>query len=125
MEPDVTDAPTRSRWRSGSLLSRAVFATAVLVSMVMLFAPPSDVPSGPEGSDKVVHALMFAVLLIVGAYARLPLVVIVPVLIAYGGVAEIVQGLIGRDADFWDWVCDSCGVAIGVAVAAVVRSRHR
>ncbi|WP_222854147.1 VanZ family protein [Fodinicola acaciae] len=97
---------------------------AVAVTMVMLFAPARDVPAGPEGSDKLVHCLMFAALVFAGAYARIPLRALAPALVAYGGVAELIQGQIGRDADLWDWLSDSAGIALAVAVVLFVRSRH-
>ncbi|GAA1698689.1 hypothetical protein GCM10009765_55130 [Fodinicola feengrottensis] len=93
--------------------------------MVMLFSPASDVPSGPAGSDKVVHIMMFVVLLLVGAYARIPLRFLAPILVAYGGIAEVIQGQIGRDEDFWDWFCDSVGVVLAVLVVLYARTRRR
>ncbi len=128
MRPDGTGTPTRttvSRWRPGSALSRAAFGLVVLISMVMLFAPASSVPNGPGGSDKLVHATMFTVLLLVGWYGRIPLRFLAPVLIAYGGVAEIIQGQIGRDEDFWDWFWDSVGVVMAVLVVLYIRTRRR
>ena len=43
-------------------LARGAFAVAVLVSLAVLFAPPSDVPSSAPGVDKIVHFSLFAVL---------------------------------------------------------------
>jgi hypothetical protein len=128
MKPHATGTPTlsrASRWRPGSSLSRAAFALATLITMVMLFAPSSDVPIGPEGSDKLVHAAMFAALLLLGWYARIPLRFLAPILVAYGGIAEIIQGQIGRDEDFWDWVSDSTGIVLAVLLVWYVRSRSR
>ena len=39
---------------------RGAFAVAVLVSLAVLFAPASDVPTAPPGVDKLVHASLFA-----------------------------------------------------------------
>jgi hypothetical protein len=44
-------------------LSRGVFAVVVLVSLAVLFAPASDVPSSPPGVDKVVHADVAGIML--------------------------------------------------------------
>ena len=37
-------------------MARALFAAMVVASLVVLFAPESDVPSGFSFSDKIVHA---------------------------------------------------------------------
>ena len=41
----------------------------------------------------------------------------IPGLIAYGGLMEIIQGLTGRDASWWDLLANSIGVASGLGVA--------
>ena len=50
-------------------LARGAFAVAVLISLAVLFAPPSDVPAGPPGIDKLVHFALFAVLAVPGRWA--------------------------------------------------------
>jgi hypothetical protein len=95
-------------------LSRGAFAVAVLVSLAVLFAPASDVPSAPVGVDKLVHASLFAALALTGLWAGVSRVVLVPVLVLYGAGSEVVQGLIGRDAAVGDWVADVGGVLLGL-----------
>jgi hypothetical protein len=95
-------------------LARAVFAVVVLVSLAVLFAPPSDVPYAPVGVDKLVHASLFAALAVTGRWAGVSRVVLVPVLVLYGAASEVIQGLIGRDAAVGDWVADVVGVLLGL-----------
>ena len=93
-----SDTDTRER---GRRVRRAAFAAAVLVSVVVLFAPADDVPSGlPPGTDKVVHAALFALLALTGRRAGVRPRVLVPVLLGYAVLSEVVQGaaLPGRSA---------------------------
>jgi VanZ family protein len=95
-------------------LSRGAFAVAVLLSLAVLFAPPSDVPYAPVGVDKLVHASLFAALALTGRWAGVSRVVLVPVLVLYGAASEVIQGLIGRDAAVGDWLADVVGVLLGL-----------
>jgi VanZ family protein len=121
----------RARWDTGDrngarILRRATFGGLLLVSLVVLFTPAPDVPSGPNGVDKVVHVGLFAALAVSGRYAGVPARVLLPVLIAYGGLSEPLQSLpgIGRSTSLADWVADVAGVALGYA-GVVARTRAR
>jgi VanZ family protein len=99
-------------------LARGVFAVAVLVSLAVLFAPASDVPSAAAGVDKVVHLALFAALALTGRWAGVagrPLAVL---LLAYAAVSEVVQGLsaLDRSMSLADWVADAVGVLLGLAL---------
>ena len=102
----------------GSALARAVFAVAVLASLVVLFAPGSDVPSAPPGVDKVVHALVFAGLAVTGRWAGVPRNPLAGTLVVYAVGSELLQGLtpLARSASVADAVADLAGVAIGLAL---------
>src|SRR3954470_22325557 len=95
-------------------LSRGVFAVVVLVSLAVLFAPASDVPSAPPGVDKLVHASLFAALALTGRWAGLPRGVLAPVLVLYAASSEVIQGLVGRDAAVGDLLADVVGVLLGL-----------
>jgi hypothetical protein len=97
-------------------LSRGVFAVVVLVSLAVLFAPASDVPSAPPGVDKIVHATLFAALALSGRWAGIGRAVLAGALVGYAAVSEVVQGLIGRDAAVGDLVADAVGVLAGLLV---------
>ena len=94
----------------------------MLVSLVVLFAPSSG-GSGPPGSDKVVHLLLFAAL---AASTRWRFGALLPGLVAvaaYAPVSEAVQALLlpGRSGDLLDVVADLTGVALGWTLARGLR----
>ena len=108
-------------------LSRGAFAVVVLVSLAVLFAPPSDVPPSPYGLDKLVHGALFAVLAFTGRWAGVRRSVLAGLLVLYAAVSEIVQGtdLVNRDASVADLVADVVGVLVGILVWQRVRRRRR
>ena len=97
-------------------LGRAAFASAVLLSFVVLFAPARDVPSAPPGVDKVVHALLFAVLGITGRWSGVRGPVLAVLLTGYGATSELLQAVtpLGRSASMGDWLADVLGVGAGL-----------
>jgi VanZ family protein len=104
----------RSTLQVHGSLARGAFALAVLVSLAVLFAPASDVPSTPPGVDKLVHATVFAALALSGRWAGLGRGVLVPLLVLYAAASEVIQGLIGRDAAVGDLLTDVVGVLLGL-----------
>jgi hypothetical protein len=106
-------------------LARGVFCVAVLVSLAVLFAPASDVPSAPAGVDKLVHAGLFAALAVTGRWAGISARGLVPLLIGYAAVSEVVQGLspLDRSMSIADWVADVVGVLLGLAAWAALERR--
>ena len=114
-------------WQEHGALSRGVFAVAVLVSLAVLFAPPSDVPTSPPGVDKVVHLLLFLLLAVTGRWAGVGRAVLAAVLVLYAAGSEVVQGLpiVGRDSSVLDGCADVLGIAAGLALwVALTRSRR-
>jgi hypothetical protein len=107
-------------------LSRGAFAVAVLVSLAILFAPASDVPSAPPGVDKVVHGLLFLALALTGRWAGIRQAVLGVALIGYAVVSELVQGLspLDRSMSVGDWLADSIGVVAGLALWALILRRR-
>jgi VanZ family protein len=108
-------------------LARGAFAVAVLVSLAVLFAPPSDVPSGPPGIDKVVHFSLFAVLALTGRWAGVVRGVLAGTLVLYAAGSELLQGtdLVDRDASVGDLVADSAGVVVGLVLWQLIAARGR
>jgi hypothetical protein len=99
-------------------LARGVFAVVVLVSLAVLFAPASDVPSAPVGVDKVVHLGVFAALGASGRWAGVGARALAVLLLGYAAVSEVVQGLpvLDRSMSLADWVADAIGVLLGLAL---------
>lgn len=99
-------------------LSRCAFAVAVLVSLAVLFAPASDVPSAPPGVDKLVHGVLFLVLALTGRWAGIGQSLLGGALVGYAALSELVQGLtpLERSASVGDWLADVVGVLAGLAL---------
>jgi hypothetical protein len=99
-------------------LARGVFAVVVLVSLAVLFAPASDVPTAPAGVDKIVHLTLFAALAASGRWAGVGTRALAVVLLGYAAVSEVVQGLpaLGRSMSPADWVADAVGVLVGLVL---------
>lgn len=99
-------------------LARGAFVVVVLVSLAVLFAPPSDVPSSPPGVDKLVHAALFTALAFTSRWAGIGRPVVAGALVLYAAVSEVLQGtdLVGRDASVGDWLADVVGVLLGLAL---------
>ena len=129
MSPTSTGSspePVTGPPREHGALARGAFAVAVLVSLAVLFAPPSDVPSSPAGVDKVVHFSLFAVLALTGRWAGIGGRVLAALLVLYAAGSELLQGtdLVNRDASFGDLVADSAGVAAGLLLWRLIASRR-
>jgi hypothetical protein len=106
-------------------LARGVFAVVVLLSLAVLFAPASDVPTGPPGVDKLVHVGLFAALAVSGRWAGIGARALAPLLIGYAAVSELLQGLavVDRSVSAADWVADVAGVLLGLVLWAAAERR--
>ena len=99
-------------------MARALFAAVVVASLVVLFAPESDVPSGFSFSDKIVHAALFGALAVTGVRAGVPWRALAVLLVLYAAGSEGLQAVlpIARHGDLWDFVADTIGVTGGLVV---------
>ena len=100
-------------------LARALFWIMCFTVMAGALAPQVDTPQLFALADKVVHTLAFAALALVGlrAYPRHLLIVCV-LLVALGGLIEIVQGYTSTRAQEWeDFLADILGVVSGTLLA--------
>ncbi len=97
-------------------LSRGVLAVTVLVSLAVLFAPGSDVPSAPPGVDKLVHLLLFLALALAGRWAGIRARPLALLLVAYAGLSEVVQAVsdLQRSGSVLDWLADVAGAGLGL-----------
>jgi VanZ family protein len=95
------------------------FGLAIAVSMVVLFSPQTGVPTAPPGTDKVVHAVLFASLAATGWFAGARRRWLVPGLLAYAVVSELIQAspVLDRQASVADVAADAVGLALGLALA--------
>lgn len=96
-------------------LARLAAGLATVATLWLAFEPPGDGP-GLIPWDKAGHFLSFYVLTILYLLAapRAPRWAIVALLVAAGGVIEIVQGQVGRNAEWGDWLADIAGIAFAI-----------
>jgi hypothetical protein len=106
-------------------LSRGAFAGVVLLSLAVLFAPATDVPSAPLGVDKLVHAALFAALAFTGRWAGIGTGALAGLLAGYAVVSELIQGFtpLARSASVADGLADVTGIVIGLTAWAVFSRR--
>lgn len=112
-------------------LRRRVLLAALLTAWLTAFAathvPAPRVPHGLP-SDKTLHLLTYAVLaglmwLTLRAYGR-PMrsraLATFAALALYGAFDEITQPLVNRSAEVRDWLFDTLGVVLALAIGALV-----
>ncbi len=105
----------RNRW-----MSLGWFMLGIILVMSLL--PLPEQPDAPMHSDKYVHALVFAVLMLwfSSLVSRRQLPQVFLLLVAYGGCMEVLQSFTPyRMMDVGDLVADCLGLLIGWALAAL------
>ncbi len=92
---------------------------AVLLSLVVLFAPSADGTPTFPGADKLVHLLLFALLAGTLRWRFGPALVGLGIVAVYAVASELIQGfaLPNRSGDPLDVVADLAGVAAGWLLA--------
>ncbi|QBF47860.1 VanZ family protein [Janibacter limosus] len=103
---------------------------AVVVQLVVLYAPEVPGPPSPiPHSDKVVHAFVFALPVLVAGLGRRVWWPVVALLVAvHAPVSEVIQHVVlpRRSGDPWDVVADLVGVGLSsIGVLLVVRRLRR
>lgn len=114
--------------RSPVTLLRVGFAAAVLaqVWVLYLYVPSGSDPVSVPHADKVVHALVFALPVLLGVLAGLRPWLVGVLLAVHAPVSEVVQHLWipDRAGDPWDVVADVVGVLVGLGLGVLLhRSR--
>ncbi|MBE9639712.1 teicoplanin resistance protein VanZ [Salipiger mangrovisoli] len=106
-----------------SLLTIAlVLALAALVTA--LTVGPRFALADTLFSDKVQHALGFGGIIAPAAFLRPRwLWVLAPAAIAFGGLIEVAQAYVGRDAELSDWAADIVGVIAASTTAILLRDQ--
>ena len=104
-------------------LRLSLYGLAVTVLLVLTNAPQKELPGVPV-DDKLEHATAWFVLTALG-YALSPrrTWAIPAFAVAFGGLVEILQGVLpfGRDAEWGDLLADSSGVVVAVLAFALAR----
>ncbi|MDD2874277.1 MAG: VanZ family protein [Azoarcus sp.] len=112
-------------FRVSPLLYRGLFVFALVVVFWLALQPAPDVIQIVSWQDKVEHAVLFAVLMVLGNLAwpgrMLPVVL---GLLAYGAAMEVAQSFTDyRFGDLWDWIADAIGLLIAAFPARQLASR--
>jgi hypothetical protein len=112
--------------RRVSRLWLVALGVALLVQLVVLYAPQGV--GGPQitGLDKVVHLSIFAAPVLAALMAGLSAPWVVGILAVHGPVSELIQYslLSHRSGDVFDALADVVGVVIGAMVYVVWRRRQ-
>lgn len=120
--------PTRTRPAFAVILRRVVFAAAVVVQLVALYLPRVPSTGGLEvpGADKVVHALVFALVMLTGILAGINAKWLAPILVGHAVISELVQYALlpHRTGDPLDGLADVAGILLGWYLAGMF-TRHR
>ena len=99
-------------------MSRAVVFLTCLIALGILWGTLS--PPGPDGpgrllTDKHLHALAFALLVLPTAVTAPRLALrLSPLALAFGGAIELIQPFFDRGAEWGDLLADGIGVAGGL-----------
>ena len=98
--------------------ARALFWVMCVAVLAGALAPQAGTPRLFALADKVVHTLAFAALALVGLRAYpTHLLVVCALLIALGGLIEIVQGYTSTRSQEWeDFLADILGVGHGASL---------
>jgi len=93
------------------------FAVALAVQLVLLYWPRAVNPSGGLPWDKLVHALVFGLVMWTGVRAGIPARPWLAVSLAHGVLSEVLQATLlpHRSGDPWDAVADAVGVLLASA----------
>ena len=99
--------------------ARALFWVMCFAVLAGALAPQTDSPQLFALADKVVHTLAFTALALVGLRAYpTHLLVVCALLIALGGLIEVVQGYTSTRSQEWeDFLADILGVVLGTVLA--------
>ena len=98
---------------------RIALALTLMIAALILWGTLS--PPGPPGpglplSDKQMHALAFALLVLPLGWQNIRHTVwLFPEALALGGAIELVQPMVGRGAEWADFLADALGIATGLA----------
>jgi VanZ family protein len=103
---------------------RLAFGVALLAVAWTSLLPPDDLPQDLGVSDKAAHALAYAALGVLAVLSGLRWLPAIVVVVAFGLVVEIAQGVSGyRSFEWADLLADAVGAAVGAAVASPVVRR--
>jgi VanZ family protein len=111
-----------------TLAARAVFAAALVFTVVMALLPHPPKLAIDDFGDKFHHILAFATLALLAslAFPAARLTRIGERLSFLGALIEVLQSIpaLHRDCDIRDWIADTIAIAVVLVIMAAIRRRH-
>jgi len=98
-----------------------MLATLIIVALlVSLLGPSTSLEQDVVGLDKVAHFAAFGLVLWAFGvlFPRRSRVQLAITAVAFGALTEVLQGMVGRDADILDLLADSLGIGTALLVWA-------
>jgi VanZ family protein len=123
----MLQSPVRAPVTTLSKLTFALFWLALFIA-THIPTPPDLLP--PNGGDKLAHFGAYLVLALLlatawelagGVRTRRHLIFAWFAVLGYAVFDEVTQTLVGRDCEFWDWLADASGAAIGLLLFVLLR----
>ena len=120
--------PLRSKIITLSKFALGLFWLALFTATHI--PPTTHIPMAAQWGDKVLHFsayLLLALLLAMvwelagGVLTTRHLVFAWLAILAYGAFDELSQMLVDRDCEFFDWIADATGAAVGLTIFVVLR----
>lgn len=101
-------------------LTAVVLLVAIIGSMI---GPFQDIEAASKVWDKAAHFVAFGLVLwsIGVLFRRLPRTLASLAALALGGAAELIQGMVGRDASWGDLLADGLGILLALLLWAIWR----
>ncbi|HYD27946.1 VanZ family protein [Brevundimonas sp.] len=106
-----------------SRILRLLAVAILFVSIALMIGPAQALESASGVWDKGAHFVTFGLILwsFGVLFRRLPRLAAAALAIGLGAVVEVVQGMVGRDAEWGDIFADSLGVAAALFLWALWR----
>lgn len=105
--------------------SRAWLAVAAWMALTVILStfPVDGIQPSVPNADKLGHAAVYGVLAFLyarawrrhGSSQSAAVERTMAMVLAFGAVMEIIQGYVGRDQSFADWMADGVGALVGIA----------
>lgn len=117
--------PFAQYWCMADLMPRLALILTLLIALAIAYGTLS--PPGAQGrawplTDKQIHALAFALLMLPGALIAPRLARrLAPVALAFGGAIELIQPGFGRSAEWGDFLADGIGIVAGLLLGWAAR----
>ncbi|MFN3557866.1 MAG: VanZ family protein [Brevundimonas sp.] len=103
-----------------SFVLRALATIIILGLLALLLGPATSFEQTAIGLDKVAHFLAFGLVLWAFGvlFPRRSRIQLAIAAVLFGALTEVLQGMVGRDADLLDLLADTLGIAAAMLIWA-------